>query len=302
MEPAFVTQMDFKINEDSGKLDEAIMKMNIKVDSNTVNTDAIINIQSVINVDGTDYKNPIYVDDKSLQCIIPTVDTEGQFSILNLDKSVHEGNFPFRGKYFDLVRYLNKQDPELTYTFYGYSVCHPNTDQYKQILHMLNLWSNPNLDNLINTLEDLKKKTIPISLTLYEFNVIKTWNEIIPLYNSIQGSAANYIHRNPIQKEYLLDMVQKIQKLHRMGIVHCRLTPDNIVLLKDGTTRIVNFEYSKLNGKATINDEIACAPQDLPKSDIIQWYIDLSSGSNSIRSKSPRKKNPKKKTGKRKKR
>jgi len=311
MEPAFVTQMDFRINEDSGKLEEAIMKMNIKVDPNTVNTDAIINIQSSISIDGQNYRNPIYVDDKSVQFIIPTKETKEKFSILCLERESLEkgnqknnaenrGNFPFKGKYFDLIRYLNKQDPELTYTFYGYSVCHPNTQQYNKIVQMLSLIIDDSISQkgkLIDLLQD--KTTFPISLNIYEFNIIKTWNEIIPIYNSIQGSASNYVRKHPFQKKYLMDMVQKIQKLHRMGIVHCRLIPENIILLKDGTTRIIHFENSKLNGKVTINDENLCVSQGNYNSDIIQWYIGLTQGDRSIRSQSSRKKNQRKKTGKR---
>lgn len=47
---------------------------------------------------------------------------------------------------------------------------------------------------------------------------------------------------------------------HRRGIIHRNLTPDNVVVQEDGTIRLINFDFSRIEGKLSISPRKKLCP------------------------------------------
>ena len=319
MDLPFVKSINIHSDEEN-KINEVTIKTNLKVSKDEIHTEAIINIKPNIEHDGKTIQNPVYASESACEFMIEfKVGDEKKKAVIRLEKLnfTKLTTFISKSRYVDLISYLNKQDNELTLNYLGYSICHRNTNEYNQCIEFISNWPH-DCDNFANILrsDDIKDsmgndiKLTPINIIIYEYieGPSVLWSDAIPTYQSINGDIDFFMKgehkRHPLAKDYLINTSQKIHQLHNIGIVHCDLVPHNILCLSDGNVRINGLENSKLNSKASLNDEEHCLKDN---KDVVLWVQEIdkylnnkvkssSKGKMTNRKKKKRKKRKKKKT------
>ena len=110
------------------------------------------------------------------------------------------------------------------------------------------LLERPDYFREINALVNLKDS--PFIINIEDFGLEKNTKELFLILESGEQNLQTYLRNNSVSennmKKIMCEIVMGMNFMHKRGILHRDLKPDNLVIMKDGSIRIIDFGMARM--------------------------------------------------------